>query len=404
MPLREMNPTRHTYPPLEQDSATLAYAAQLLCRGKGSRVVDDLFTAALTRTLSRGAPDESAILQAAAHTLSDRQDDDALFWLMNEVEMECELQHLPEPSSGKHKACILFSIPIVAPADKVLPPSLFADAAFDSMHDILEEAQLFDNQAVFKLVPRLLTPQDLRGRSKTSLRSLTRSLGGQLLADRDAVLELPPEFHAEVPPVIDDLSQYEYAQLRYLVGVVAVDDEFLDSVFPELLMPEGDAESKAAEEGASKAEAGWLEDGSWWSHPFCEKLTECLSWMETELSCCPPSGFHDDTRLGLTLLREQDARLQLGVAIAESALTGAEMVVEEWPLSTPSGQVVGIAVYLVDPDEPERVYVAVSWPTFNHESLDDAIDELHAMLTDLGLTAADEALSCDSGPVSYLLH
>jgi len=404
MPLREMNPPLHKYPPLEQDSTTLAYAAQLLCRGKGSRVVDDIFTAVLTRTLSRGDPDESAILQAAAHTLSDRQDDDALHWLMHEIEMECELQHLPEPASGKHKACVLFSIPVVAPADKELPASLFVNHAFESMHAILEEAQLFDEQAVFKLVPRLLTPEDLRGRSKTSLRSLTRSLGTQLLADRNTVLELPADFYAETPPRIDDLSQYEYAQLRYLVGVVAVDDEFLDTVFPELSQPVGDVADEGEASDTPGAEAGWLSNGSWWSHPFCEKLAECLSWMEAELSCCPPAGFHDDARLGLTLLREQDARLQFGIAIAASSLTGVEMVVEEWPLSTPSGQVVGVAVYLVDAQEPERVYAAVSWSMFHHETLDDAIDELHGMLTDLELAAADETLSCDSGSVSYLLH
>lgn len=404
MPLREMNSPLHKYPSLEQDSATLAYAAQLLCRGKGSRVVDDIFTAALTRTLTRGDPDESAILQAAAHTLSDRQDDDALHWLMHEVEMECELQYLPEAASGKQKACVLFSIPVVAPADKELPVSLFANAAFDAMHDILEEAQLFDNQAIFKLVPRLLSPQDLRGRSKTSLRSLTRSLGTQLLADRDAVLELPSDFYAETPPCIEDLSQYEYAQLRYLVGVVVVDDEFLDTVFPELLMPVGDTTEAAEDEGMSKAEAGWLQNGSWWSHPFCEKLAECLSWMEAELSCCPPGGYHDDARLGLTLLREQDARVQLSLAVAACSEPGIKLVVEEWPLATPCGQVVGIAAYLVDEQEPERVYAAVSWTRFHHESLDDAIDELHQMLTELDLAAADEVLSCDSGSVSYLLH
>ena len=404
MALRGMNPSSRSYPSLEQDSNALANAAQLLCRGKGSHVVSDLFSTVLSRTLSRGDPDESAILQSAAHTLCDRQDDDAYSWLLTEIEMECELQYIPDPVSGKHQACVLFSIPIVTPADRMLPTTLHVNDAFESLHQILEEAQVLDSQATFRLLPQLFTAKDLRGRSKTSVRQLTRCLGAQVLAERTPVLELPADFYKESPPSLEDLSHYDYAKLHYLVGVAVADNEFLECLFPELVHPDEETHAETADDGQHKSEAGWLADGSWWAYPFCEKLAECFGWLESEVNCSAPEGYHADLRLGLELLREQDARLQCGLVSADCTQAGVAVVVEEWPLATETGQVVGLAVYLVDAQEPERVYGAISWQAFHHETLDDAVEQLHVMLNTVDLKPADEALSSNPGQVSYLLH
>jgi hypothetical protein len=399
-----MKPSTRLSPSLARDATALAHGAQLLCRGAGTPAAWDAFTEALDRTLSRGDPDEFQVLSAATHALAARHDDEARDWLIHEVEMESELQYLPDPKTGRNKACVLFALPIAAPADMALPNSLYANKAFDVLHNILEDAKVLDGQAHFRLLPRLLTAQQLRGRSKSEIRALTRSLGTQLLADRNGVLALEDGVFTAEPPMLEDLSVYEFAHLRYLVGVAVTEDEFLNDLFPELQPPDADTPQEDKPGAAGAREAGWLPDGSWWNQPFCEKLAECLLQVHPDFSVCAPQGFHDDLRIGLELLREQDARLQCALAMDAHSLVEDDVVVEEWPLVTPDGQVVGLGVYLVDAQDTDRVYAAISWPACHHEALDDAIEQLHAMLNTLDLVPADARLSADFGQASYLLH
>lgn len=404
MALHGMKPSRQLSTSLAQDATTLAQSALALCRSTGASSTWDAFTSALDRTLSRGDPEESQVLYAAARALTARQDDEAYHWLIHEVEMESELQYLPDPRTGRTKACVLFALPIAAPSDIDLPSGLYATSAFDALHDILADSHILDGQAQFRLLPRLLTAPQLRGRSKSEIRALTRSLGNQLMADRIGVLELDESLFAASPPVLEDVSVYEYANLRYLVGVAVTEEDFLNDLFPEIPVPGEQAADNDKPGATAPQEAGWLPDGSWWTQPFCEKLAECMLQVHAEFSVCAPQGFHDDMRVGLELVREQDARLQCAMAMDAHSLKDEDVVVEEWPLIAPTGEVVGLGVYLVDAEDSDKVYAAISWPTCHHEALDDAVEQLHAMLNTMELCPADERLSADSGQVSFLLH
>lgn len=391
----------------ERDALTLAHLSQKLCRTDNLIQEWHQFQDILARVLSQGDPTESQILHNAISALSFRQDEEAYVWLLNEVEVECERQFLPEPGTNKERACVLFAIPVTCSVNTGLPAGMYADAAFEEMHDVLTQAQLFDEQAMFRLLPRLFTPEELRGRSKSEIRALTVSLGTQVLEDPTGVLYLEDGVFTRTPPLLEDLSIHGHAQLHYLIGIAAIPHEFLDKLFAEDVSP-GAAkqdDDDSSDTTDSKVEgSGWLQDGSWWARPFCQKMEDSLRIIGGGFTIGVPQGFHHDMRNGLVLLREQNAMHCFDETIAELKLDEDDVLVEEWPLSTPEGQVVGMAVYLTKASDEDTVYASVVWPKLHHESLDDAVDELHAMLNVMALQPADERLSSDSPSASYLLH
>jgi len=396
---------------LERDALTLAHLSQKLCRTDNLTQEWHQFQDVLARVLSQGDPDESQILHTAISTLSIRQDEEAYVWLLNEVELESERQFLPEPVTKKERVCVLFSIPVTCSVNTALPSGMYAEAAFEEMHDVLAQAKLFDEQASFRLLPRLFTPEELRGRSKSEIRALTCSLGAQVLEDPTSVLYLEDGLFTGTPPLLEDLSVYGHAQLRYLVGVAVIPHEFADKLFAEDVSPgapakeagDGDEDGDSSDENKAEG-SGWLRDGSWWAQPFCEKMEDSLRVLGSGFTIGVPQGFHDDMRNGLVLLREQNAMHCLDETIQSLKLDESDLLVEEWPLSTPEGQVVGVAVYLTKASDEDTVYASIVWAKLHHESLEDTVDELHAMLNVMALAPADERLSSDSPAASYLLH
>lgn len=376
---------------LELDAFSLAQGAQYLCRDLSDEPIRLAFYGALERTLTRGEPEESAVIHAAIAALSDNGDEDAYLWLLSEIETESELQYVKEPDTHHERACVLFAIPVVFPAFNAPHGAIKAGGAFEELHDIIAEAGLIDTQARFRMLPHLFEPAELRGKSKTEILSLTRCLSRQLMQDPHAALGVDPGVFSEESILVDDLTPYAGVSLRYLVGIASTPDEFLSDIFGGEIGPPDDDNAEGE---------GFTSEGVFWEEAFCEALDRCTPSVVSALAAAEPDGFHDDLRYGLELLREQSLFEQLAPFHETASPLGARL--SEVPMSDDGQTVCGVWVQLTDTSD--QALAEVAWRQFNHEALESCIEKLEVVLGELGFGGSATSNPHSQGHPSYLLH
>ncbi|SNS48759.1 hypothetical protein SAMN06265795_10343 [Noviherbaspirillum humi] len=377
---------------LQRDAKALAQAARRFAQKPGSDDAGE-FEALLQRVLSRPEPYESDVISEAVNLLLSSGHDDCIAWLLEEVEMESELQFIRLGKSGPTRACVLFAIPVVFPAFTEPSATPVNSAAFQELHDILEEQGIIGEEARFRLLPRLFTPQELRGRPYGDFMRLTRHLAVQLAQPHETDVSADGEAFPPPAVVMTPLQAAPYVTLRYLVGLALTTEEGLNELFPPL-DDDADEGGETAGDGNAPGQAP--------GRALAQAIEDWSGAMQGVLDVGAPMGLHADVRFGFELAREHNCRLQLKAALDNAALTLADAALAEFPLAGEDGEVIGIRLLLLDGDD--RALEEMPWLTLPHESLDEAIDKLHLVLTEEGYAPADELLSGDGHTASYLLH
>lgn len=382
---------------LLKDAAALARGAKTLSRDAGSVRAAKQFERVLQRVLSLSDPHESDVISMALEALLQQDDEHAMDWLLEEIEIESELQYIQMGKTGKERACLLFAIPVVMPASTAAPVTLPYSTHFETLHTILTDANVIGEDARFRLIPRLFTHEELRGRPFGDFMRLTRELGRQLL-ERGAT-DVQVDDTIFPPPVIalpPDAST-PYVDLRYLIGILVTTHEGLETAFPAF-----DDDTYGSAGDSPDAGTTSLQDEVIWQSEFAEVLEAWSGRMLGVLNVAPPVGFHEDLRFGLELAREFNCRLHFQSVLDGAGLGVDDVAIAEVPFSSDGQDVCGITLALLNAGD-EELDTAV-WPALAHEELDDAVDKLHDLLTQMGFAAADELFSCDTVSPSYLLH
>lgn len=381
---------------LKTDALLLAEGASQISHGVASEEVDDNFFQALTRTLKRSAQAETTVLQAAIEALRDQQDTEAVNWLLGEAELEAECQYLTSPA-GDDLMAVLFAIPVLFPEGT---PSGDIAGALDveTLHGLMEQAEIVSATARFGLVPYFLTPEMLEHRPFAELAEATRFLGQQVADGEGPILDLgdclPGGCVGEVGrPVM----------LRYLLGVAVVPDEdSLDLFWEE---PENDAQAFTGwalnrGAGASFHPRGTLPDGPLWEDGFADALTQSTIGEQAILAVGNPVGFHEDRRYGRVLQREHEVTTVVqNWLMAEGSLEGARMT--EHPVKNENHELIGwVAWVMPRSGDP----LQLNWPLLPHEHWDDAHGLFQDVMEDLGVLPGNARSLMDQAPGRQWIH
>ncbi len=357
------------------------------------------------------------VVTATSKSLGDMHDDEALAWLVNELEIESCLRTLDDPVTQRPQSCLLFALPVVVPAGEVLSQYVEDDESFELMHDVLAEARVLSESARFRLLPRLFSHRELDALGYRELHLLSGSLAEQMMAGRTE-LELPPGVVPAGPPQRDRSEVSPYVELYYVVGCATIAEPELDDIFPSLateLPDEGraeaddeDDESSALKHGPSEempapfelegGSPGEMDDGSAWERAFLMAFDQTFHVLQGADAVLPPDGIHEDRRRGLAIAREVGLLRSLD-CVPDVSRARARVSALHEPDEGPSY----LLVSWVDIDTGET-YDEVRWTLFPQESASGAITDLMSALEDTDIDPEDEALAARGELSAFLLH
>jgi len=395
---------------LAKDVIALVELISILQANPNAEPQRDDFYELLVKTIKRENGDDRVVAEACCEALLKLKLDgpEAVQWFLGELETESCLQYMVKQGRANPLPCLLFTIPVIFPTFGKPSDYLAVDDMFESMHDILADADVVDAHAGFRLLPRLFTFEDLFARSPHEVRALTLSLGAQVLEDPRGTLSLEPQLSRARKPVTSEIAtDFPYATLRYIVGIGATFPQDIHDIFPPLeeeTMDEDDVKSLQTGPGNEANEpGGWLEEGTYWSEVFGEAVSICSNSMTPVSHVAAPDGFHGGLHMGLELLRAENARLQLEYAARAVDLTPADLVVTELPLTENGVQVVGVQVELRAHAEDEEPLETLQWRMFPREDLDECFEMLYTFMDTMGMTP-EEPLVESGTAFSRCLH
>jgi hypothetical protein len=400
--------TRHHHA-LARDVVELAELATILSRRRDAEPESERFSELLVETVSRENGDDRIVAAAAVEQLRMHDEDDAADFLIEELEIESTYQVLPEPGTRLERMALMFAIPVTFPSFGEPNVHLTVDESFEQLHDILYDAEVVSARCGFRLLPRLFTVEELRSRTYHELRSMTISMAEQVLADpRGPVSINECNIDFKMPGDFTLTSQYPFAQLRFVVGIAVTSREGIEDLFPPLEEDGNDYDERYGspmdDDDDESAPGGYDDEGVYWSDAFAEALSACAHSVAPALDVAAPDGLHADLRIGLTMLRAQNTRLQMEHALRDAEMVPEDICISESPLTENGVEVTGVQLELLPVDGRSEPIATVEWQMLPHEQLDEAVDNLYQMMGALGLAPAEDVIESACMPVSRLIH
>lgn len=381
--------------PLVDFAQRLAHLSQLMSNNAATAEEADHFHALLDEVLDLSAEAESEVTSTAMGILVDIGDTDSAAWLADELDIEMEMQHLPN-EAGVDRACVMFALPVVTAAGESLQRWAIDQSVVGDIVLMLQEADVVDSSAQLGLVPRLFSYTELLALSYGQLRRMHRQMAHQVLSGETVVIP-QAEFLADIP--LDGEQTAPEVQLFFLLGVAATSNNDLPDIFPAL-PSEQDPEEAEAQNGIGLDDEGEMaqieltppgltEDGREWEKAFCDLFDEAFGLAQGALTVLPPDGLGEDLRRGLEVAREcglLEMMEQATEGLPEDALVeaqlGALLENEEGPY---------LHVYCVLPNDSGQAQLLGHsvWHVLRHESEEEAVNKLLTCLEDAGLGTTD---------------
>lgn len=384
----------------------LGYLAQLMSSGMASGAEADRFYGLVDRILELPSDVETRVVGETIDTLAQIGDEQGAKWLVEELEIEAQLQHQPDPA-GRERACLLFALPVVVPSGASLQQHCSDLELFGELHDILQEADVVNSGADFGLVPRVFSYLELFSKSYGELKRLTTYLGNQVLSGHQTLV-LPDTFEGEQAPAGASVSPY--VDLYFLVGVVCCRNSELDEVFPPLGDETTPANSMAFDDDGNgvlvePGDPGQLDSGAPWEGPFCQAFEDAFGVIPEALTVLPPDGLPEDLRRGLELSREIGLLQMMETCVPANA----PGLVRLSPLREVQGEwFVEVTCLASDPESGRadgqelRELETCRWQVLNHETEAESIEKLVEGLSDARI-ACETPLSNTLNPLSSLI-
>lgn len=259
-------------------SAKLCRYAPLLANGLDSSRDEAALYSAVEQLMDLPPEQEAKVLAHTYETLQAVGGGFAWDWLQDTLEAESTLAVWELPQHRLVEA-VLFAVPVVFSIGAT-PRLAGRDPAFDRLTDILQDSQALNPDCRVALCNRLLSLEDLGGRTPGELMRLTAEFCEQMLDDNAKSLQLPRDW-APLPP--DGETGYEGVQLFFLLGVASAPDA--SALF-------------AADAVAPSASVGMLEEGVPWESAFSRVFCNAFEIETLPVAVFPPEGVFDAMRTG----------------------------------------------------------------------------------------------------------
>lgn len=361
-------------------SAKLCRYAPLLANGLDTAQDEAAMYATIERVLDLAPEQEVQVWAHAQQTLESVGGRFAWDWLQETLEAESTMAvwELPGPRIAE---AVLFAVPVVFSAGAT-PRLAGRDPAFDRLADVLQDAQAIHPDSRVALCNRLLSLEDLGGRTPGELARLTAEFCEQMLDDECRSLQLPREW-APAPP--EGVSGYEGVQLFFLVGVAAAPNA--DNLF-------------GADLAAPSPSVGQLEGGIPWEAAFSRVFCNAFEIESLPVLVFPPEGLFDAMRTGSAGARGVSLSISLNMGLLGGLIQPqASLEPQLTSAGTPGVQLEVTCL------RNKGVLLRHYWPLAYDETPDECLELLGAQLQAHGVEVSPLFATASLGiPLSLRLH